>query len=228
MQKGFVGIIVLIVVLILAGLGGAYYFGRSQSVKTASQNPIVVSQAPQATLVPTSIPDETAKPGSIVANWKTYLSDDKSFSFKYPSEWIFETKSTKIEIQGKKYDANSIIGGLSLTEEQRKAQGYININDAPKTYRNFTLVYSTSPDFKDLTLDNLVGGFIKATNIDFNKNIKLDNNAIAREVGYGCQADCRDILFQHNNTIFDSSTGPNADANISTLRQILSTFKFTN
>lgn len=32
MQKGFAGIIILIVALILAGLAGAYYFGKSQTI----------------------------------------------------------------------------------------------------------------------------------------------------------------------------------------------------
>lgn len=174
-----------------------------------------------STAVPLS--DETA-------NWKTYVSEDNTFSFKYPSKWTYETKKTTVDIKGKKYNAISFVAGIPLTEEQRKMQGYLNINDAPKTYNNFSLIYTTDPDFNNLTLDDLfeeiILKFTIKENVDLNKNVLLSNNIKTKEVGYGCQAYCIDILFKINNTIFDSSTGPNAESNISTLRQILQTFQF--
>ncbi len=218
MQKGFAPIFILVGILVLTVVaGGAYYFGKSQAPKSQNPLPIVTSIAS-----PSATPDETA-------NWKTYTSEDTTFSFKYPSDWIYETKKTTLEVKGKKYNATSVLAGRPLTEEQRKLQGYIDINDAPKTYNDFSLLYATHTDFTNLTADNLVEELInkRASQVDNPKTLLLSNNIQAKEVGYGCQAYCIDVLFKKNSTIFDTSTGPNAESNISTLRQILSTFKFT-
>lgn len=212
--------ILIIVLITLIALGG-YAVWQNQTKST-----------PQSTIQPSPTPAEETvyTEATESANWKTYTSEDKSFSFKYPPEWIYEIKETILEVGDKKYNAHLIKAGIPLTEERRKIQGYLDINDAPKTFNDFSLLYATSPDFKNLTLDNLVEDFIlKFTveeNIDHTKDILFSNKVTAREVGYGCQAYCIDIVFRNNDTIFDSSTGPNADANIDTLRQIISTFKF--
>ncbi len=76
MQKGSVVIYILVGILILAALGGAYYFGKSQSVKpvaTLPANPVVTSQTPQ--------------PIAQIANWKTYTNDELQYTFKYPPDW---------------------------------------------------------------------------------------------------------------------------------------------
>lgn len=79
MQKGFAGIIILIIALILAGLAGAYYFGKIQNPKT---------QVMQPTIAPSSSSNETVyTEASRSANWKTYTNPKYSFSLKYPEEW---------------------------------------------------------------------------------------------------------------------------------------------
>lgn len=212
-NKGIVEVFVLVLILVVAIAGGAYYLGRfsTKLQPTKTQQPAQITPSPDPT-----------------ANWKTYTSEDTTFSFKYPSDWIYEIKKTTLEVNGKEYNATSILAGRPLTEEQRKLQGYININDAPKTYNDFSLLYATHTDFTSLTADNLVEELIskRASQVDNPKTLLLTNNIQAKEVGYGCQAFCIDVLFRNNNTIFDASTGPNAEANISTLRQILSTFRF--
>lgn len=222
-QKGNFLLIIGVVVLVLVIGAGAYYL-RTRKPATIVPSPTSVITSPTPQVTPTSSPtDETA-------NWKTYTSEDASFSFKYPSDWIYEAKKSTLEIQGKKYNATSILAGRPLTEDQRKAQGYIDINNAPKTYNDFSLAYATHADFTNLSADNLVEELIKkrASEVDNPKTLLLTNNIQAKEVGYGCQAYCIDVLFRNNNAIFDASTGPNAEANIATLRQILSTLKFTN
>ena len=208
------------------GAGGTYL------ALNAKNKPQSVASKTTPTSAPTPLPTEaSAKAGTPdpTANWQTFTSGDNVFSFKYPSGWIYETKKTTLEVKGKKYDTTSIIAGIPLTEDQRKMQGYLNINDAPKTYNNFSLIYATSSDFNNLTVNNLVEELISTrAQIDYQKDVSLIASLQAKEVGYGCQASCIDILFKHDNAIFDSSTGPNAEANISTLRQILSTFQFTN
>lgn len=220
-------VVVAIVVAILASLG-TYMFMSSQQNKQSqmtNQQPTTTQISPtqQTTETITVAPETTS-------NWKTYTSEDTTFSFQYPSDWTYETKKTTLELQGKKYNATSILAGRPLTEGQRKMQGYIDINDAPKTYNDFSLVYATHADFTNLSADNLIEELIKtrASQVDSPKTLLLNNNIQAKEVGYGCQASCIDVLFRYNNTIFDASTGPNAEANIATVRQILSTIKFTN
>lgn len=74
MQKGFAGILILIVVLVVAVGAGAYYWGTQKSggIMPSSQ-----TSAPSASTIPT--PDETA-------NWKTYTNTKYKFSIKAPSE----------------------------------------------------------------------------------------------------------------------------------------------
>lgn len=79
MQKGNVLIFLLIGIVVLGAIGGAFYFGRSTSPKP-SPIQMAASQAPQPTIAsqPSSVPDETA-------NWKTYTG--KNYTFRYPSNW---------------------------------------------------------------------------------------------------------------------------------------------
>lgn len=203
----------IFIILGLIIVAGSVFFVMQSGKKPITERKTEIRQQVQ-------IPAQ--KVVSTTANWKTFLSDDKTISFNYPFGWILEAKSTTLEIHGKKYSAKLIKGGIPLTEEEQKAHGFIN----------FTLLYLTSPDFEDFTLDNLYENFVLnitvKENVDFNKDIVLDNKMTAREAGYGCQEYCRDILFRHNNTIFESSINPVTQANLSTLRQILSTFKFIN
>ncbi len=199
------------------GIGG-YFLGTKNN-----KSSVVTYVTPTITQVsPTPTPDPTA-------NWKTYTSEDTSFSFKYPSDWLYETKKTTLEIQKKKYNSTYILAGRPLTEEQRKMLGSIDINDAPKTYNEFSLVYASNTDFTNLSADSLVEELIKtrASQVDEPKTVLLNKNIQAKEVGYGCQAYCIDVLFRNSDTIFDASTGPNAETNIALVHQILSTLKFT-
>lgn len=75
MQKGQVLIFLLVGILIIAGIGGAFYLGR-QTTPKSSTIPAVTSQTPQPTPSPS---DETA-------NWKTYTNSKLGYAIKYPAE----------------------------------------------------------------------------------------------------------------------------------------------
>lgn len=75
MSKGFTGVYILILVLILATLAGGYYFiGRSQIKPSTSQ--------PQ-TSFPTPRSTETEK----INSWKTYENINLGISFNLPENW---------------------------------------------------------------------------------------------------------------------------------------------
>lgn len=75
-QKGFVPILILIAVLLIAGVGGgAFYFGRLTAPKP-SPIPQVASSTPQPTSSP--VVDETV-------NWKSYENKQRGFKLNLPS-----------------------------------------------------------------------------------------------------------------------------------------------
>lgn len=76
--KGFVPIIVLVLVVLTIALGG-FYLVRSQKPTLKPQNTKIVQQSLQS-------PSPTPLPSDETANWKTYTNGKYQFSFKYPSE----------------------------------------------------------------------------------------------------------------------------------------------
>ncbi len=66
MRRGLAPILVL---LVIAAIGGVYYFGKSQSAKPQSPNPVITS------------------PFDKTVNWKTYGNSQGKYTLKYPSDW---------------------------------------------------------------------------------------------------------------------------------------------
>ena len=81
-QKGFAPI--LIIILVLIAIGGAYYFGTKKGniIPTPTQSPVTVASNAPAPITPTTKP--TTDP---TANWKTYENNVYHYSFKYPPSW---------------------------------------------------------------------------------------------------------------------------------------------
>lgn len=99
-QTGFTPILIVILIAIVGAIvGGAYYFGFDHGWEK-SPNP-----THQAT---SSV--ETANPNSIGANWKTYQGE--GFSFKYPYEWDY----TKIDSPENDPDIRPVGVGKLSTE----------------------------------------------------------------------------------------------------------------
>lgn len=70
-QKGIIGILVLVFVLVIAIAGGAYYLGRvsTKLQPTKTQQPSQIISSPDPT-----------------TNWKTYINKEKNYSLRYLSE----------------------------------------------------------------------------------------------------------------------------------------------
>lgn len=89
MQKGQIGILVLAgVVLVIVLIGGAYYLGRSTTLKP-TPSPAVTSQTPQSSPSPSDASPAPTGTGE-TANWKTYVITNK-VSFKYPPDLVLRS-----------------------------------------------------------------------------------------------------------------------------------------
>lgn len=81
MQKGQAFIFLLVGIVVLAAIGGAFYLGRSTTSKS-SPAPAVTSQTPPPTSTNNPVPNGTGE----TANWKTYRG--KYFTFRHPLDSI--------------------------------------------------------------------------------------------------------------------------------------------
>ncbi len=96
MQKGQVIIFLLVGILVITAVGGAYYLYKSTSLKP-STTPTIASQTPRPPLTPFSSDTNPPLTGSIeTANWKTYTNQQAGYSFKYPLEWISEEQQLSL------------------------------------------------------------------------------------------------------------------------------------
>lgn len=90
MQKGFVQVIVLGIIVLAIVAAGAFYLGKQVSTpkpqsQTSTTQPTISQPSPSPT------PDETA-------NWKTYTRTQLRFSFKYPIDaTLYENKSASVD-----------------------------------------------------------------------------------------------------------------------------------
>lgn len=95
MQRGFTPVIILVGILVITVIvGGAYYFGKSKSVKpeaVSSPNPVVASQTPQPTAISQTISSSSSTTTDETANWKTHIDQENNFYFKYPSNWLMKS-----------------------------------------------------------------------------------------------------------------------------------------
>lgn len=86
MQRGFVGII-LLVVLVAAVAAGGYFLGTQRGgLPTIFQSPM---------LSPTPLSSEVlTKEGDPTTNWKTYTNTERKFTFRYPGSLSLRSDST--------------------------------------------------------------------------------------------------------------------------------------
>lgn len=205
-SKTFIILMILLLVAIF-GVGG-YILG-------ASQNKIVQTKPVVQTLQPSPSPvDETA-------NWKTYTSEDGTFSFKYPSDWAYEKKGSEIRYQNKNYKTTSIIFGAVSTKN------HIGQDIEPYIQNIFSIEYATNSEFNSIDPEDfpiewcsteLAGEEITEVKVDA-------LTAIRRVTGCG-PAGTMFVYFKNKSTLYiTSSESIHPSSKIHD--QILSTFKFT-
>ena len=198
-QKGSALIFILTGVLVIVAIGGAYYFGKSQTQKPQNQpqNPIVTPQTPQAATVPTpsTTPDETA-------NWKVYIST-LGFSIEYPKELFLQ------EYPGSK-------GGVVFTRK-KEFLDYENHIDMEILWRD-ALVADKGIDALNRPLQDLTINGYPAK--------KISDDPIYEESVWIYNRDRTKVMRVIITTAYDQD--PYKTSSFYIYQKMLSTFKFTN
>ena len=151
-SKTFI-ILMVIVMVVAVGVGG-YILGANQNQ---------VPQSPPQPVPPITQPSPT--PVDETVNWKTFISSEGKFSFKYPEEWYFKTaqenfgtnyKGARIEILfSNKLDKNGKIpSGVSI--DRSTAYGLIAVNGC--RYTSGCDVWTTEIKFYDTKSPQWQGG----------------------------------------------------------------------
>lgn len=164
MQKGQTGILILAgIVLVIALVGGAYYLGKSATLKS-SPAPVVTSPASRDEQTPQPSPSSSPSLDE-TANWKTYTSTKYGFTLKYPNDWeikseneIVDSVTTKTTLQSSDLTIKEInipgVGGEQVTNGSKleisasnneNFKSYEQLKDFMENkYTGFPLNYFTS------------------------------------------------------------------------------------
>ncbi len=90
-QKGFVNIIFIIVVVVLAGVAG--YFALTREQRPVTQQTTTPPPGTTQTPTPQTV---TPVPADETADWKTYRNAKYGFEFKYPSKYFLHSDNTNV------------------------------------------------------------------------------------------------------------------------------------
>ena len=85
-QKGSVGVIALVILILVIAAGSMIYFESNKTPETAPPTP---SQSAEAIPSPTATVSSTPSPLSIPSDWKMYTNPKFNFSMQYPSTWQY-------------------------------------------------------------------------------------------------------------------------------------------
>lgn len=87
-QKGFVNIILVVVIVVLLGVVGYFTFVKKPKPVAQQLAPTQVANTPKSSPAPTPAPDDPT------ANWKTYTNTQYGIEFKYPNNWETDAYDT--------------------------------------------------------------------------------------------------------------------------------------
>jgi hypothetical protein len=121
---------IFLVVLLLIAVGGvAYYFG-TKNVSSPSESPRPISSS--ASSEPVSSPS---------TNWKTFTTKDGRFSFQYPSDWNINDNSKEVDLYQD--------GKFQLQHDVEISRGSYKINSYnPLAWGPGACLFPDSPEFE--------------------------------------------------------------------------------
>jgi len=199
-QRGFTPIILLfITVLVVIVVAGAYLYGKG-GLKLLTKQP--TSPGVQVSATPTLANDETA-------NWKIFSSKYYGFSNKYPTDWENDNFCYQCPAQPVIEESNE---RYFHSKQDKYPKGIMYMIGSKEGSASLEVIENTARNW------NLKNQRVEDITIDGSKGIKVsgyDENG--QEVGVA--------VFENKDYIFQVS---NHQGYSDILKQILSTFKFTN
>lgn len=156
-QSGFAHLI-LVIVIVLAGIGALGYFAfKNGQIKTAPSAEGDLTNAGTQPNTSTSTITLTPIPTSVsTANWKTYMSASKDFSFKYLEDLVVETSDVadlenKPENRGK--DIITIVHVKPGPRGTDYQENIIQIRRIKK--EDLVEVYPKGPGYENVTMNGI-------------------------------------------------------------------------
>ena len=136
-QKGAAPLI-LILILFVIGIGGAYYFGTLKN-----KTPELTKEAePKATLPPT--PEKTTEPAvNPTADWKNYSNSEINYSIKYPPNFRTEEISYAVSHEATSTSRNFIVYKLDSKSPYEDRYISFEVIELEPTYNQGTITQTT-------------------------------------------------------------------------------------
>lgn len=207
-EKGFAQI--LIIILALIAIGGAYYFGTQKNnvltTPVQSSVPAVTEATTQAS--PTTDP---------TANWKTYTNTQYGFTFKYPPglETLLQSEGgVSGPITGNPIFVYALADKLTIAQGTDKPFDGLSI-DIVDTNGSLDTYVSNERDAEKNSYRGIFDPTIKQLNIPVQNRYLDSESSISR------------YFLKSNNTVVAISVIRFSPDFMRTASQILSTFKFT-
>lgn len=217
-QKGFAPIFILIGILIFVAVGGgAYFFGKSQTIKPQPSAPVACTEealvCPDGSAVGRTGPNcefapclTTAQNQTETADWKTYTDSNLNYSFQYPP--------TACELQ-------RVLGDNTFS-----VCYFFKGSDGGSKHNNG---YIISLDFISKNQLSLMGETYCATypnNTSRCELFKTDKITTSIDWGTGTDGKANVRVSHPNGGIITFNLQPVPSESKEVLKQILSTFKF--
>ncbi len=198
-NKGFTPILILVVVLIIVAIAGAFYLGKKNGTVNYLPTPTPISYSS-----PSASPTQ-----NLTINWKTYSGD--IYNFKYPENYNLDTNS---------YVTPYLNGNITW---RYNSTSFLSCQgDCPFVESQENTTLGGKPAVKISGYIGSVGGNIPQKYITY--EVKLQNKYFV----FSIQA-LTPFLTPNQSLTYDQNTiQPIKSEDLKIFNQILSTFKFTN
>jgi len=220
-QKGFIiPLIITIVVIAILGTGGYFAYKQLSSPKQFAQTATEqIANKEQDATPKTQTPPANGATAQ-TAGWKTYTSNELSYSFKYPSSWrvmpnfvysaagagglvgyTITTSDSKTPLDSERID----IGGAQIDCQHLVSQDGLKYSTDALCKTNLP-IYTFSTDPNVINVFNIMVDSISEiktiTDIDYNFKIEYPNNWFAEKNSFN---NAPDLVFCPPNLTYHSS-----------------------